>query len=166
MAYAEAVFEVAVTYLVQGERGDAQILLGEKLTGLGAGKFVAPGGKLEPGESARDAAVREVFEEVGITVAAADLEQVATFDYVFPFRPAWSQRSTAFIARRWEGEARGSAELAPAWYSVDALPLERMWADARLWLHRVLAGERIAVECSYAADNDSVAAWDERVAER
>ncbi|BDI22453.1 8-oxo-dGTP diphosphatase [Herbiconiux sp. L3-i23] len=152
-------FDVAVTYLLRhGARG-TEVLLGEKLTGLGAGKIVGPGGKLEPGESAAQAAAREVEEEVGVLVRPDDLRRVARLAYEFPHRPAWSQRSTAFLAEVWTGEPRASSELAPRWYPIDALPLERMWDDARRWLPRVLTGERISVDCSYADDNDTVATW-------
>lgn len=45
----------------------------------GTTKFMFPGGKLEPGERAIDAAVREVGEELDIQVHAADLRLVGTF---------------------------------------------------------------------------------------
>ena len=40
----------------------------------GTDRFMHPGGKPEPGESAAEAASRELAEEVGIDVAAEDLE--------------------------------------------------------------------------------------------
>jgi len=39
---------------------DGQILLIHKKTGLGAGKINGPGGRIEPGESAQEGAIREV----------------------------------------------------------------------------------------------------------
>lgn len=151
------VFEVSVTYLLRRNFGGVEVLLGEKLTGLGAGKLVGPGGKLEPGETPEQAAVRETLEEIGVIVDEADLERVGRLRYTFPHRPAWSQASTAFVTRRWSGEPVASSELAPAWYPLDALPLDRMWHDARLWLPGALAGEAVDADCSYAEDNDSVA---------
>lgn len=152
-------FEVAVTYLLRrGPRG-TEVLLGEKLTGLGAGKIVGPGGKLEPGETAARAAAREVLEEVGITVATADLEPIARLRYEFPHRPSWSQASSAFATWEWSGSPIASTELAPTWYALDDLPLERMWHDARLWLPDALAGVFIDADCTYAADNDSVGSF-------
>lgn len=44
----------------------SSVLLGLKLRGFGAGKFNGFGGKVEPGERIRDAAMREMKEEAGI----------------------------------------------------------------------------------------------------
>ena len=46
---------------------DGEILLIRKKRGLGAGKINGPGGKIDPGETARQCAVREVEEELLIT---------------------------------------------------------------------------------------------------
>jgi 8-oxo-dGTP diphosphatase len=47
-------------------RRDGELLLIRKKRGLGAGKVNGPGGRIEDGESAEQAAVRETFEEVGV----------------------------------------------------------------------------------------------------
>src|SRR5690606_35719932 len=60
--------EVCVTYLLRESPTGTEVLLGRKKFGLGEGNLVGPGGKLDPGESPADAAVREVFEEVSISI--------------------------------------------------------------------------------------------------
>ncbi|WP_019201278.1 NUDIX domain-containing protein [Tsukamurella sp. 1534] len=45
----------------------------------GTDAFMLPGGKLEPGEAAIDCAVREVDEELGIGLAAADLTHLVSW---------------------------------------------------------------------------------------
>lgn len=45
----------------------------------GTAAFMLPGGKLEPGESALACALREVGEELGITLVAADVELLSTW---------------------------------------------------------------------------------------
>ncbi len=44
-----------------------KILIGQRLSGHGAGTFEIPGGHLEFGETFEDAALREVREETGLT---------------------------------------------------------------------------------------------------
>ena len=46
---------------------EGQILLIEKKRGLEAGKVNGPGGRIEPGETPEQAAIRETQEEIGIT---------------------------------------------------------------------------------------------------
>jgi len=132
--------QVCVCYLLRERAGVVEVLLGRKKHGLGVGNYVGLGGKLEPGESAVDAAVREVFEESGVVVAASDLEPRGLLTYHFPHREAWSQESTVFVCRTWSGEPVGSDELDPEWFRLDSVPFDEMWDDAGRWLPDVLAG--------------------------
>lgn len=152
--------EVCVCYLVrQSPDGEDEVLLGRKKTGLGLGNLVGPGGKLEPGESPTDAAVREVFEEVGISVNPRALSLIGELEYPFPYRSAWSQKSWAFICREWQGDAIESDELDPGWYPVSRIPFDRMWDDARYWLPRALAGDFVSATFIFGPDARTVESW-------
>lgn len=149
--------DVVVVYLLRrSERGEL-VLLGEKLRGLGAGNVVAPGGKREPGESARAAARREVLEEVGLSVEETALEHRGRLDYRFPHRPEWDQRSDVFLCRQWTGTVAPSVELEATWTPIDAVPYDRMWDDAGLWLPAVLAGGTVHGRVVFGSDNRTVA---------
>jgi 8-oxo-dGTP diphosphatase len=137
--------------------GERQVLLGHKKTGLGTGKIVALGGHVEAGESPDEAAAREVKEEAGVTVDAAAVREVAYITFLFPVRPRWDMTVNVFAARQWGGEVTETAEITPQWFPVTDLPLARMWDDARHWLPRVLAGERLRATFSYEADCETVA---------
>lgn len=150
-----AMFEVAVVYVTRTVVVDGdprrEVLLGRKLTGLGVDRLVGPGGKLEPGESPREAAVREVAEEVGLIVEPADLVAIGEIAYPFVDDPRWSQFSYAFTTEAFRGDVRASDELEPVWHPLDALPVDRMWADAALWLPRALGGEFVRATLHFGA---------------
>lgn len=148
--------EVCVCYLIRSTSRGEEVLLGRKKIGLGKGNLVGPGGKLEPGESPTDAAIRETHEEVGVTILASSLALIGELSYPFPHRPAWSQKSWAFICRDWSGEPRESNELAPEWFPLATIPVDRMWDDAKHWLPRALAGEFVRATFTFAADCRSV----------
>lgn len=143
-----------------GDDGEQQVLLGQKKTGLGAGKTVGPGGHVEDGETPGEAAAREVKEEAGISVDPSALTEVAFITFLFPARPQWDMTVNVFTSAEWAGEAVETPEIIPRWFPASALPLDRMWDDARHWLPRVLTGERIRATFSYADDCDTVATAD------
>ncbi|HYI32340.1 MAG TPA: 8-oxo-dGTP diphosphatase [Glaciibacter sp.] len=145
--------QVCVCYVLR-RTGDGrlQVLLGRKKKGLGLGNIVGLGGKLEAGESAMDAAVREVEEESGLIVAASALEPRGMLTYLFPHRESWSQQSSVFVCAEWTGSPRESDELNPVWFDVGALPLDEMWDDARQWLPSVLAGEGVSATFTFGDD--------------
>ena len=136
-------FDVAVTYILRDHDGVTEVLLGEKLRGLGVGHIVGPGGKVEAGETPEEAAAREVQEEVGLIIEPGALTALARIRYPFVNREALSQRSFVFSARVFSGDLQGSGEIAASWWPVATIPYERMWSDAKLWLPRALSGEFI-----------------------
>ena len=73
------------TSLVYPLDGQGRILLGRKRRGMGFGKWNGFGGKLEPGETMRQCAVRELQEECGLTAAPEALELVADKKTKAPF---------------------------------------------------------------------------------
>ncbi|WP_164743429.1 8-oxo-dGTP diphosphatase [Microbacterium sulfonylureivorans] len=148
--------EVCVVYLMRTGASGLEVLLGDKRTGLGRGKIVGIGGKLDRDETPRHAAVREVFEEIGVQVEASDLREAGVIDYHFPTRPAWSQRSTVFVCRRWLGEPVETDEITPRWYTLADVPYARMWDDAARWLPGVLRGGTVDARFTFGPDLSTV----------
>ena len=116
-------------------RSGGNLLLIHKKRGLGNGKINAPGGRIEPGETALEAAVRETEEEVGLTPAG--LSHAGELSFVFA--DGYSLSCSVFTAGRYTGTLRETEEAKPFWCSEGEIPFERMWADDRLWIPLMLS---------------------------
>lgn len=149
---------VVLCFLMRETRSGAQeVLLGLKKTGFGIGRIVTLGGHVEPGETPEQAAVREVFEESGVTLTEADLEPAGTIEFVFPAKPEWDMSTVVYRSWNWLGEPAPSSEIDPAWYAADSVPYPQMWEDSAHWLPRVLDGDYFAAVITLAPDNECVA---------
>ena len=99
------------------ERADGRVLLAQRPPGKAyAGYWEFPGGKLEPGETARAALVRELHEELGITVRSASPWLVQEFVY-----PHAHVELHFFRVRAWDGEFVGHDGQAFAWQDPAAI---------------------------------------------
>lgn len=110
---------------------NSQVLLTMKKRGFEIGKWNGVGGKLQEGETLKQAAIREMQEEIGVTPLS--LRQVAVLDFYFPEVPAdkdWDQQVVVFTVNRWKGDPVESEEMAPPqWFSFDKVPYNQMWSD-------------------------------------
>lgn len=116
-------------------RADEMLLILKK-RGLGAGKFNAPGGRIEAGETPVEAAIRETREEVGLT----PLRPRPAGRLNFAFVDGYHLRCHLFVTESFTGEAVETDEAIPFWQRVADPPYTRMWSDDRLWLPLLLAG--------------------------
>jgi 8-oxo-dGTP diphosphatase len=142
----------------------AEVLLGHKKTGFGAGKWVGLGGHIEAGEKPEMAAVREVFEESSLVVPADSLQHMASIDFRFPSRPSWDQTAQVYVTWVFDGEPAESDEVSPRWFAEGRLPFGRMWDDARYWVPPVLAGRHVDVTITFGADCATVASIEPELA--
>jgi len=149
----------ATVCFVLDEEGSPRVLLAEKKRGFGKGKLNGPGGKLHDGETPEDGVVREVHEEVGITICRSGLQYAGCLTFRFPSRPTYDHRVHVFRAVRWRGTAAESEEMKPEWFSVHDLPFERMWQDDAYWLPLVLNGKQVNGTFVFGQDNESVVSW-------
>jgi 8-oxo-dGTP diphosphatase len=129
---------------------DGRILLIRKKRGLGAGKINAAGGRLEPGESPIDGAVREVQEELRIT--PLDLRYAG--ENSFQFVDGYSIHVHVFMASDYEGTPVETDEAIPLWFPLDEIPYEEMWVDDRMWVPHLLNG--VAFSGRYIFDGDDM----------
>lgn len=127
------------------------VLLIRKKRGLGAGKINGPGGKLDPGESPAECAVRETEEELRITVRNPAKHGELWFQFV----DGLAMHVDVFIGTEWVGEAEETEEAIPLWTPLNAIPLHEMWADDRFWLEPMLTERRQFVG-KFVFDDDTM----------
>ena len=115
-----------------------QILLIRKKRGLGAGKINGPGGRLEPGETLLECAIREVQEELFVT----PLNPKFIGESLFQFTDQYSIHVHTYAAYDFEGIPAESDEAIPLWFDLENIPYDEMWEDDRIWLPLLLKGQR------------------------
>lgn len=129
----QPVMRATLLFVFDEEKG---ILLIRKKRGLGAGKVNAPGGKIDPGESPAECALRETEEEV--LVRAHPPAEAGVLH--FQFTDGLSIECHVFTSRGHDGTPGETIEAAPFWCPADRIPYEEMWADDRVWLPLLLDG--------------------------
>ena len=134
-----------LVYLIR----DGSVLLIEKLTGHGAGKVNAPGGKVENGETPIECAAREVNEEVGLQIATP--KPVGNLRF-YDTESKFSLEGFVFIAESFSGELTSTTEAIPFWCCIDEIPYHRMWEDDQFWLPYVLRRENVLGDFLFADD--------------
>jgi 8-oxo-dGTP pyrophosphatase MutT (NUDIX family) len=150
----------ATLCLLVRENPSKEVLLGFKKAGFGAGKYTGIGGKVNPGETVSEAAVRELEEETGIRALERDLQPVGHLTFRFPARPMWSQVVHVFLIDAWQGDPAEGDEVRPCWFSPDEIPYDQMWQDSAYWLPPILVGKRIRASFTFRDDNETVAGLD------
>lgn len=130
-------------FILRGE----EVLLILKKRGMGSGMFNAPGGKIEPGETALAAAIRETQEEIGVTPH----EPQSGGELYFQFTDGHRLHCEVFTASGFDGTPIETDEARPFWNSRHAIPYHQMWEDDAQWLPLLLAGKRF---CGYFIFDD------------
>jgi 8-oxo-dGTP diphosphatase len=73
--------------------------------------FIDPGGKIEAGETPKQALVRELKEEISIDVTEDDLEPFGNFQAEAANHPGRQVHMQAFIVTKWQGDIRPASEI-------------------------------------------------------
>ena len=116
---------------------DGRVLIAQRPAGKAlAGRWAFPGGKLHDGESAYDGLVRELREELGVTVHAA--ERLIRYAHAYPDRTIWLDLWTVSA---WSGEPQGLDGQAFKWV-----------APARLHEEDILEADRPMIEALEKGD--------------
>jgi 8-oxo-dGTP diphosphatase len=133
------VTEVAAGVLLRETAAGAEYLLARRPPDkVYAGYWEFPGGKVEPGETFREALTRELREELGITVTAATPWLCREFTY-----PHAHVRLKFFRVTGWEGEIEAREHSGVAWTLLHDTPAAAPMLPANAPILRALALPRI-----------------------
>ena len=130
-----------------------KVLLGMKKRGFGEGYWNGFGGKVQSEETIKDAAVRELHEEAGIT--ASILCKLGILDFEF-------ENSTdilevhLFKCTAYTGEIGESEEMRPKWFNVDSVPFHEMWKDDVFWFPLFLKNQKFKGRFRFDLQNNVV----------
>ena len=123
---------------------NGNVFLGLKQEKLGSGKYNGFGGRVDPGETIEQAALRELSEETD-RVKATEYRYAGCITYVFPKSPEWDQHVHIYVATKWEGEPRTTREMKDIQqFPIQNLRFERMWDNDKYWLQHVLKGGSVS----------------------
>jgi mutator protein MutT len=118
-------------------RHNDRILLQKKTKGrFGEGKWNGPGGKLKPGETPEECAIREVREETCIKVNSLRLHGALRHYFGDVEEPTWIVYQ--FSTTDYDGEPKESDEGFLKWFAEDEIPYDYMWQDDEHWLPLLL----------------------------
>ncbi len=118
---------------------DSKVLLGMKKRGFGAGLFNGFGGKVNEGESIKEAAKRELLEESGVMVH--HLEKIGVLDFIWKGKEDVLQVHI-FKATDFSGQPQETEEMKPEWFGISEIPFEKMWPDDKYWFPLFLEGKK------------------------
>lgn len=96
-----------------------------------AGKWNGLGGKLEPGETPEECAIREIYEESGLRVIKPELRGILTFP---AFQPNEDWYCFVFVAHNFSGDLIDSPEGVLQWIDDDKLTDLPLWAGDRIFI--------------------------------
>lgn len=132
--------QVTLLFLRREQASVKEILLAMKKRGFGEGRWNGVGGKADVNESIEQTAVRECQEEIGVTPTI--LRKVGEMVFYMSDRPDFCHDCHIYEATEWQDEPVETEEMRPQWFREDAIPYDHMWTDDKLWLPKLLAGQR------------------------
>src|SRR5262245_49648642 len=110
--------EVVVAALWRRSPGTCEVLVSRRPDGVHlAGLWELPGGKIEPGESIREAIKRELVEEIGFSPPPGAFRLLAVVEHDYPDRTVRLHAMTAEVPPGAGPQPSGQAR----WIALDAL---------------------------------------------
>ena len=146
------VLETCLCYVVDDQERFLLMFRGKKTGDIHQGKYNAPGGKIEQGESPLDTLHREVFEETGLSVTRS--RRLGFLAFPGFHRDARGnpvdESVHVFLVTGWTGALREDCpEGDLEWVAADRVLSLPLWEGDRVFLPFVIAGKRFEGKLTY-----------------
>lgn len=149
--------EATLVEIIQG----GKLLLVKAVRGISKGKWNGPGGKMFPGETPEQCAIRETLEETGITIKNPFYHGIIKFYNSGKNKVGFL--GYIFSAREFSGQVKQGDTGEVGWFDIDGLPMDEMWPDDQYWLPHLLKGERFDADFYFNEDNSTITRHEIRV---
>lgn len=121
----------------------------KKANDVNEGKWIGVGGKFEPGETAQQCLLREVYEETGLTLTAYRFNGIIRFA-----SEGWETEDMyLYTGLSFTGELKDCDEGILKWIPKEEIMGLRLWEGDRIFLKELLAGKTgIHMQLKYKGD--------------
>lgn len=109
-------------------------------------------GKCEKDESIQACMIRELEEETWLQSTIDDLENMGVLHFYFDQNHHWNQDVHIFKIHKFSGELQETEEMKPEWFDIENIPYQQMWEDDRIWIPRMLDGEKVEYDFHFGND--------------
>lgn len=138
------------TVLVYIEKDGQYLFIHKQKHDMNFGKYLGVGGKIEPNESFIDAAIRETYEETGLTMLNPELRGKIYFH-----SGTYEEWMYLFTATHFTGKLKASSEGELVWVEYKTMKNLPMWAGDHYFLER-LQTDRTYFEMHLVYEGDTL----------
>ena len=130
------------------------LLRTRKENDINAGKWIGTGGKIEPGETPRQGALREIREETGFIADTLDFRGILYFIY----GTKDAEKMWVYSSHDFHGTQTECNEGTLAWIPEDEILALELWPGDRAFLKKMLSGDPqlFCLELNYDDDGNLV----------
>ena len=142
--------ETTICHVIKGD----EILLKQATRGISKGKWNAPGGRIDAGESPEACAIREVFEETGLKVS--DLFLHGELWFYKGVQKEVNVHSYLFSTKKFSGKLQSSEEGEVKWSKLSDVDFDQLWQDDIVWWQLMLNGKKFDGEFYFDDHNKTL----------
>gem|GEM_PF-750909 len=149
-----AVNDVKELAICQVIKSGSSILLIRSEEGINKGKWNAPMGEIQQGETPVKAAMRSVFQQTGLYVTKAVPH--GTIRLFLNGKNEYSYRLHVFSTKLFSGDLKPNVQGEARWFAAADVPYYEMWADDKYWVNLVLEGKEFDADFFFDETNEKI----------